>query len=211
MCWPRFFLSFRRSFLNVNTCTYVFFLKNTVQTQSLTYTRIHSPLWPHTRTPSPYEHLWKTDPADRVLKLMKSPQAPRYRRERRLSLKEYSAFMRHTHVKPGVWTLVGWGYNHPPNHPTSGWFSCMYEYFVAPTLKCHPLIRHTSRHVLSRQRRHRQWVPPVQPHCGGGVGSLTSALLDTTEMCLLSGWHLRVGGAGILTNYTWNDRKITIY
>jgi hypothetical protein len=18
---------------------------------------------------------------------------------------------------------VGWGYNHPPNHPTSGWFS----------------------------------------------------------------------------------------
>jgi hypothetical protein len=73
------------------------------------------------------------------------------------------------------------------------------------------VIPHTSRHVLSQQRHHRQWVPPVQPHCGGGVGSLTSALLDATKMCLLSGWHLRVGDSGILTNYTWNDRKITIY
>jgi hypothetical protein len=101
----------------------LFFLRNTVQTQALIYTRIHSPLWTHTRTPYPYEHLRKTEPTDRVLRLTKSPRAPRYRRECRLPLKEYSAFMRHTDVKPGVWTLVGWGYNHPPNHPTTGWFS----------------------------------------------------------------------------------------
>jgi hypothetical protein len=101
-----------------------FFLRNTVQTQALIYTRIHSPLWTHTRTPYLYEHLRKTESADRVLRLTKSPRAPRYRREHRLPLKEYSAFMRHTDVKPGVWTLAGWGYNHPPNHPTSGWFSC---------------------------------------------------------------------------------------
>ena len=36
---------------------------NTVQMQALTYTRIHSPLWTHTRTPYPYEHLRKTEPA----------------------------------------------------------------------------------------------------------------------------------------------------
>ena len=31
--------------------------------------------------------------------------------------------MRNTNAKPGVWTLVGWGYNHPPNHPATGRFS----------------------------------------------------------------------------------------
>jgi len=36
---------------------------NTVQTQALIHTRIHSPLWTHTRTPYPYEHLRKTEPA----------------------------------------------------------------------------------------------------------------------------------------------------
>jgi hypothetical protein len=99
------------------------FFRNTVQTQALTYTRIHSPLWTHACIPYPYEHLRKTELADRVLRLMKSPRSPRYRQEHRLPLKEYSTFMRHTNVKPEVWTLVGWGYNHPPNHPTSGWFS----------------------------------------------------------------------------------------
>jgi hypothetical protein len=88
--------------------------------------RIHSPLWTHARTSYPYERLRKTELADRVLRLTKSPQAPRYRRECRLPLKGYSAFMRHTDVKYGVWTLVGWGYNHPPNRPTSGWFSIMW-------------------------------------------------------------------------------------
>jgi hypothetical protein len=33
------------------------FFRNTVQTQTLTYTRIHSPLWTYTFTPYPYEHL----------------------------------------------------------------------------------------------------------------------------------------------------------
>jgi hypothetical protein len=37
-------------------------------------------------------------------------------RERRLPLNKYSAFMKHTDVKPGVWTLMDWRYNHPPNH-----------------------------------------------------------------------------------------------
>jgi hypothetical protein len=102
------------------------FFRNTVQTQALTYMRIHSPLWTHARTSFPYEHLRKTKLADRVLRLTKSPQVPRYRWVCRLPLKGYSAFMRHTDVKPGVWTLVGWGYNHPPNRRTSGWFSIMW-------------------------------------------------------------------------------------
>jgi hypothetical protein len=67
----------------------LFFLRNTVQTQALTYTH------PYERTPYPYEHLRKTELADRVLRLTKSPRAPCYRRERRLPLKEYSAFIRH--------------------------------------------------------------------------------------------------------------------
>ena len=66
---------------------WLFFLRNTVQTQTLTYTCTHSPLWTHTRTPYPYEHLRETEPAGRVLRLTKSPQAPRCRRERRLPLK----------------------------------------------------------------------------------------------------------------------------
>jgi hypothetical protein len=54
------------------------------------------------------------------------------------SLKEYSAIIRHTHVKPGVWSLMGWGYNYPPNHSTSGWFSsksslykCRFGFFLS--------------------------------------------------------------------------------
>lgn len=38
---------------------FFFFLRNVVQTQTLT-TRIHSPLWKHTCTPYPYEHIRKT-------------------------------------------------------------------------------------------------------------------------------------------------------
>ena len=34
-----------------------------VQTQAFIYTRIHSPLWTHTRTPYPYEHLREIEPA----------------------------------------------------------------------------------------------------------------------------------------------------
>jgi hypothetical protein len=36
---------------------------------------------------------------------------------------EYSALMRHQNIKSGIWTLVGWGCNCPPNHPTIRWFS----------------------------------------------------------------------------------------
>jgi hypothetical protein len=47
---------------------------------------------PHITHPTPYENLWKNEQANQVLKLTKSPYAPRYRRECRLSLKEYFAF-----------------------------------------------------------------------------------------------------------------------
>jgi hypothetical protein len=81
--------------------------------------RIHSPLWTRTHTPYPYEHLRNTEPTDWILKLTKSPHAPRYRWERRLPLNEYFIFIRHTNVKPedklwwtgGTTTLL--------NHPTS--------------------------------------------------------------------------------------------
>jgi hypothetical protein len=79
-----------------------FFLRNSVQTQALTYTRIHSTLWTHARTPYPY-----SKPADWVLKLMKSPQALCYWWKRRLPLKEYSALRDTINVKPRVWTLLG--------------------------------------------------------------------------------------------------------
>jgi hypothetical protein len=93
------------------------FFRNTVQTQAPTYTHIHSPLSTHTRTPYLYEHVRKTEPTDWILKLTKSPHASCCRRE--CPLNDYSVFMRHTDIKPMVWTLVDWGYN----HPTSGWFS----------------------------------------------------------------------------------------
>jgi hypothetical protein len=115
-------------------CISLSFLRNIVQTQALIYTRIHSLLWTHTRTLYPYEHLRKTKPADRVLRLTKSPRASRYRRERRLPLKEYSAFMRHIDVKPEVWTLVGWGYNHPPNHRISLSLISHFDDFSQPCL-----------------------------------------------------------------------------
>ena len=66
--------------------SFFFFLKHST-TQTLTYTCTHSPLWTHTRTPYPYEHLRNTESAGRVLRLTKSPRAPRCRRERRLPLK----------------------------------------------------------------------------------------------------------------------------
>jgi hypothetical protein len=40
-----------------------FFLEHST-TQMLTNTHVHSPLWTHARTPYPYEHLWRTEPAD---------------------------------------------------------------------------------------------------------------------------------------------------
>jgi hypothetical protein len=43
---------------------------------------------PYERTHYPYEHLRKTEPADWILKLTKSPQMSRYRRERRVPLNE---------------------------------------------------------------------------------------------------------------------------
>ena len=43
-------------------CMHQFFF-NTIHAQVLLYTRIHSPLWRHTRTPYPYEHLRETEPA----------------------------------------------------------------------------------------------------------------------------------------------------
>jgi hypothetical protein len=76
----------------------------------------------------PYQHLRKTEPVAWILKLMKSPQMPRCQRKRRLPLDEYFVFMRHTYVKLEVWTLVGWGYNHPPNHPNSDWFSIHWHF-----------------------------------------------------------------------------------
>jgi hypothetical protein len=84
----------------------IVFFRNALQTEALTYTRIHSPLWTHACTPYPYEHLWKTEPVDRVLKLTKSHRVPRYRWERRLLLKGYFVFMRHIDIKSGIWTLI---------------------------------------------------------------------------------------------------------
>jgi hypothetical protein len=93
---------------------------------------LHSSIWTHTPTLYPYEHLRKTELADWILKLIKSPQPFHCRREHYLPLNEYSSFMRHTYVKPRIWTLVSWGYNQPPSHPTSGWFS-MYTHFYHTT------------------------------------------------------------------------------
>jgi hypothetical protein len=50
--------------LQMTTISDSIFLRNTVQTQTCTYTRIHSSLWMHTRTLYPYEHIRKTKPAD---------------------------------------------------------------------------------------------------------------------------------------------------
>jgi hypothetical protein len=71
----------------------------------------------------PYENLWKTEPAGWILKLTKLSHAPRRWRGCRLPLNKYFAFMRHTDVKPRIWIMMDWGYNHPPNHSTSDWFS----------------------------------------------------------------------------------------
>jgi hypothetical protein len=78
-----------------------FFEKHSTNVSAHIHAHTLTPMNTYTHT-LPYEHLRKTEPADRVLRLTKSPRAPRYRRERRLPLKEYSAFMRHTDVKPGV-------------------------------------------------------------------------------------------------------------
>ena len=48
------------------------FLWNTIQTQTLTYTCTYSPLWTHTRTAYPYEHLRLTESAGQVLWLRRS-------------------------------------------------------------------------------------------------------------------------------------------
>jgi hypothetical protein len=97
----------KRKFLEYHSNP-IFFFRNTAQTQTFTYMRIHSPLLTHTRAPYPYEHLRNTEPANWILKLTKSWQTPRYRWERRLPRNEYSAFIRHTTFKLGIWTLVGW-------------------------------------------------------------------------------------------------------
>jgi hypothetical protein len=99
-----------------------FFSRNTVQTHTLTYTCIYSPLWTHTRTPYPYEHLRKTEPVDWILKLTKSPHASRCWREHRLPLNEYFHLYKTLRCQTRVWNLVGWRYNYTPNHPISDWF-----------------------------------------------------------------------------------------
>ena len=94
---------FKHFLLKKSLYVILIFLRNTVQHRR-SHTRAHTHPYErtHARTPYPYEHLRNTESAGRVLRLTKSPRAPRCRRERRLPLKEYSAFYATHSVKPGV-------------------------------------------------------------------------------------------------------------
>ena len=64
----------------------LFFCETQYNADAHIHVHILTPMNARTHT-LPYEHLRKTEPAGRVLRLTKSPRAPRCRRERRLPLK----------------------------------------------------------------------------------------------------------------------------
>jgi hypothetical protein len=102
LCLVSFFLKLTWAPAQGSPLVHLF--RNMLRMQMLTYTRIHPPLWTHTRTPYPYEHLRKTEPADWVFKLTKFPEVSRCRWEHRLPLNQYFVFMRQT--KPGDTTTT---------------------------------------------------------------------------------------------------------
>jgi hypothetical protein len=89
---PKVCVCFRRSYIpcGVVHCARflsLFFLE-TQYKHRYSYTYEHSPLWIHTRTSYPYEHLWKTEPTWYWDSRSQSLRATCCRRGRHLPLKE---------------------------------------------------------------------------------------------------------------------------